>query len=73
LAGFKVYNSDANFVLVKYPAGLKDKLQEAFAQANIIVKFMNEEGLRTHIRITLGRPEVNKRVTAIIKQVAQGI
>ncbi|MDR1809283.1 MAG: aminotransferase class I/II-fold pyridoxal phosphate-dependent enzyme [Prevotella sp.] len=73
LSGFKVYNSDANFVLVKYPAELKEKLQEGFSKANIIVKFMNEEGLRTHIRITLGRPEINKQVIAIIKQAAQGI
>jgi histidinol-phosphate aminotransferase len=73
IAGFKVYNSDANFMLIKYPAELKEKLQERFAQSGIIVKFMNEEGLRTHIRATLGRPEINKQVITIIKQVAQGI
>ncbi len=70
LEGFKVYNSDANFVLVKYPTELKEKLQEALQKDNIIVKFMNEEGLRTHMRITLGRTQVNQRVVEIIKSVA---
>lgn len=70
IEGFKVYNSDANFVLVKYPTELKEKLQEAFKAQNIVVKFMNEEGLRTHMRITLGTTAINKQVVDIIKQVA---
>jgi histidinol-phosphate aminotransferase len=70
LPGFKVYNSDANFILIKYPIELKDKLQEAFAKANIVVKFMNEEGLRSHLRITLGAPAVNRQVIEIIKNAA---
>jgi len=70
IEGFKVYNSDANFVLVKYPTDLKQKLKDAFAAANIVVKFMDEDGLRTHMRITMGRPEVNKQVVDIIKNVA---
>lgn len=68
--GFKVYNSDANFVLVKYPTELKEKLQEAFKAANIVIKFMNEEGLRTHMRITIGTSDINKQVIEIIKQAA---
>lgn len=68
--GFKVYNSDANFVLVKYPEQLQEQLQKALTEANIIVKFMNEEGLRTHMRITLGTSETNKKVVEIIKNIA---
>lgn len=70
LEGFKVYNSHANFVLVKYPAELKQPLQDAFKAENIVVKFMDEEGLRTHMRITLGRNDVNRKVVDIIKEVA---
>jgi Histidinol-phosphate/aromatic aminotransferase and cobyric acid decarboxylase len=70
LPGFKVYNSDANFVLVKYPIELKEKLQKAFAEQHIAVKFMNEEELNSHMRITLGTTEINKQVVHIIQQVA---
>lgn len=71
LDGFKVYNSHANFVLVKYPEELKEKLQKAFQAANLVIKFMNEEGLRTHLRITLGTSPINRKVVDIIKQVAR--
>lgn len=71
LEGFKVYNSDANFVLVKYPIELKDKIAEALKRENIVVKFMNEEGLRTHMRITLGTTPINKKVIETIRLVAQ--
>lgn len=69
IKGFKVYESDANFVLVKYPAELKEKLQEELLKNNIVVKFMNEEGLRTHMRITLGTHDINEKVISIIKSV----
>ncbi|GHT15395.1 histidinol-phosphate aminotransferase [Bacteroidia bacterium] len=70
IPGFKVYNSDANFILIKYPFEWKEKLQEAFAKENIVVKFMNEEGLRSHIRITLGTPVTNRQVIKIIENAA---
>jgi len=70
LKGFKVYNSDANFVLVKYPVELKEKIQDELKKDNIIVKFMNEEGLRSHMRITLGTTPVNEKVVEIIRRVA---
>lgn len=70
IEGFKVYKSDANFVLVKYPIAIKESLQEEFKKENIVVKFMNEEGLQTHMRITLGTNSINKRVIDIIRKVA---
>jgi histidinol-phosphate aminotransferase len=42
LPGFKVYESVANFVLIKYPIVLKERLQKAFADEDYKVKFMNE-------------------------------
>ena len=71
LPGFKVYRSVANFILIKYPPALKDALQRAFAQAHYKVKFMNEPGLETHLRITLGRAKQNREVADVILKIAQ--
>jgi histidinol-phosphate aminotransferase len=70
LDGFKVYDSVANFILVKYPIELKEALQEAFKEENYKVKFMNEPDINTHLRITLGRPEQNDVVIRTIKEIA---
>lgn len=70
LPGFKVYRSVANFVLVKYPIALKEPLQQAFAEEEYKVKFMNEPDINTHLRITLGRPEQNRVVIDTIKRIA---
>ena len=67
LPGFKVYESVANFVLIKYPIVLKERLQKAFADEDYKVKFMNEPDINTHLRITLGRPEQNRIVIDTIK------
>lgn len=70
LNGFTVYKSHANFILVKYPIELKEKLQKALNKEHIIVKFMNEDNLNSHMRITLGQTNVNKQVVEIIKKTA---
>ena len=70
LPGFKVYRSVANFILIKYPIELKEALQKAFAGENYKVKFMNEPDINTHMRITLGREEQNRKVCDVILKVA---
>lgn len=70
LDGFKVYDSSANFILIKYPIELKEELKQRFADAHYKIKFMNDPGLETHLRITLGRPEQNDFVIRTIKEVA---
>lgn len=70
LPGFKVYESVANFVLIKYPVALKEALQKAFAEQSYKVKFMNEPDINSHLRITLGRPEQNRIVIDTIKEIA---
>ena len=70
LPGFKVYESVANFILIKYPIELKEALQKAFAKQSYKVKFMNEPDINTHLRITLGRPEQNRIVIDTIKKIA---
>ena len=70
LPGFKVYKSVANFVLIKYPIELKERLQKAFAEQDYKVKFMNEPDIDTHMRITLGRREQNRLVCDTILRIA---
>jgi histidinol-phosphate aminotransferase len=70
LPGFKVYKSVANFILIKYPIELKERLQKAFAEQNYKVKFMNEPDIDTHMRITLGRREQNRLVCDTILRIA---
>ena len=69
LEGFKVYHSEANFILVKYPISLKSQLQNAFKAKDLIIKFMNEEDINTHMRITLGTQKQNRLVIDTIKEV----
>ena len=71
LPGFKVYRSYANFILVRYPIALKEALQKEFAQESYKVKFMNEPGIDTHMRITLGRAEQNRKVCDVILKIAR--
>lgn len=68
LTGFKVYQSNANFILVKYPIALKEKLQTALKSQGYLIKFMNEPDINTHMRITLGTPAQNAEVIHIIKE-----
>ena len=70
LPGFIVYESVANFILIKYPIALKKALEEAFAAQNYKVKFMNEPDINEHMRITLGLPEQNRIVIDTIKRIA---
>ncbi|MCB2204517.1 histidinol-phosphate aminotransferase family protein [bacterium] len=58
--GFKVFRSWANFILVKIPEDLMAPLKEYLTGKGLIVKFMNEELLHSHMRITLGTQEQNR-------------
>jgi len=71
LPGFKVYKSIANFILIKYPIELKEALQAAFAEESYKVKFMNEPDINSHLRITLGRREQNRKVADMILKIAK--
>lgn len=68
LPGFQVYQSQANFVLVKYPTAWKEKLQTALKAQGYWIKFMNEPDLNAHMRITLGTHAQNAEVIRIIQE-----
>ena len=70
LPGFKVYKSVANFILIKYPTAIKEKLQKALAANDYKIKFMGDKGLEDCLRITLGTREQIQFVVDTIKQAA---
>jgi histidinol-phosphate aminotransferase len=65
--GFTAYRSYANFILVKIPSDIKDTLKGYLTERNMIIKFMNEEGLNRHIRITLGTHHQNCLLLNLIR------
>ncbi len=67
MPGFKAYKSYSNFILVKIPAEIKDDLKKYLTERNMIIKFMNEDGLFQHVRISLGTQEQNKMLMGMIK------
>lgn len=69
LPDFKVYKSVANFILVKYPEEIKETLQAEMTAHDYKIKFMNDKGLESCLRITLGRKEQMESVVRIILQV----
>lgn len=71
LKGFKVFKSDANFLLVKIPKEIYKELKEFMNSKGLIIKFMNEELLNSHLRITLGTQEQNCLVIQAIKEFVQ--
>ena len=66
--GFRAYRSYANFMLVKIPVEIKDSLKKYLTEKDIIVKFMNEDGLDRHIRITMGTHLQNRRLIMLINE-----
>lgn len=67
LEGFKAYRSYANFILVKIPLDVKDDLKKYLTERNMIVKFMSEDGLFNHLRITIGTHKQNISLMEMIK------
>jgi histidinol-phosphate aminotransferase len=67
LEGFKAYKSYANFILVKIPEEIKDDLKKYLTERNMVVKFMAEDGLFNHLRITIGTQEQNRMLLHMIK------
>ena len=72
IPGFKAYRSYANFILVKIPVEIKDPLKKYLTEKDFIVKFMNEDGLNNHIRISLGTHPQNRKLIMLIKSFMKG-
>jgi len=68
LDGWKVFDSDANFIFVKIPVDIKEGLKKFLVERKMIIKFMNEELLNCHLRVTLGTQEQNRLLVDLIKE-----
>ncbi len=70
LDGFKAFESDANFMLVRFPVEHKKVLQDGLKQRGVIVKFLDDPGVTDCIRITIGTRDQNMRVIRAFKDAA---
>ena len=68
IPGFTVFKSDANFILVEIPKEIIAPLKQFLIDKGLIIKFMNEEVINSHMRITLGTQEENRMVVDAIKE-----
>ena len=68
LPGFKVFRSETNFILVEIHQNIMPDLKAFLTERNLIIKFMDEEVLNSHLRITLGTQEQNKMLVKAIKE-----
>ncbi|MGH7682621.1 MAG: aminotransferase class I/II-fold pyridoxal phosphate-dependent enzyme, partial [Candidatus Eiseniibacteriota bacterium] len=53
----RAYDSDANFVLARFPTEITESLDEELRRRNIIIKFFKERGFLDCARITIGTGE----------------
>jgi histidinol-phosphate aminotransferase len=70
LEGFKAFESDANFMLVRFPVAYKKELQQGLKQRGVIVKFLDDPGVTDCIRITIGTRDQNMRVIQAFQEAA---
>lgn len=69
-SGFRCFRSDANFVLVRIPSGLKAPLQRILQDCRIVIKFFSEHAFEDCVRITIGTKEQNRRTIAALEELS---
>ncbi|NQV33733.1 MAG: histidinol-phosphate transaminase [Phycisphaeraceae bacterium] len=67
--GLACQDSHTNFVLVQSPDFPADTLQEQLAARHIFVRYFSVPGLADKLRITVGTPEQNTKLTQVLKQI----
>jgi histidinol-phosphate aminotransferase len=70
LDGFRAFESDANFMLLRYPIEFKKQLADGLKQRSVIIKFLDDPGVTDCIRITIGTRDQNMRVVQAFKESA---
>ena len=68
--GFRVWPSEANFVLARPPDGNARRLHDALREHGILVRYFAEPGLSDKLRITVGTDEQNARLTSVLAGIA---
>jgi histidinol-phosphate aminotransferase len=72
IPGFKIYRSDANFVLGEVPAAHREALKAHLNGLGLLIKFFkNEAFLDDSVRITMGTREQNERLIAAVTAFAR--
>lgn len=65
--GCEIYESEANFVLVKLPEAIIAGLKSDLLQQGLVIKFFTEPAFINHARISLGTEAENARLIAAIE------
>lgn len=68
LPGFTPYKSLANFILVEIPDQIKVPLKNYLLAKGLVIKFMDEDNLRSHVRISIGTQEENRMLMDAVKE-----
>jgi len=73
ISGLKVFQSDANFILFKTPVGQAKTIFESLQAQNILIKNLSasDGALQDCLRVTVGRPDENKRFIAGLSEAVQ--
>ncbi len=66
--GCHAYESEANFILVKFPDWVVPSLKEALDSQGLIIKFFKEECFLGYARISLGTDKENARLLNAVKE-----
>ncbi len=69
--GFKVYPSEANFIMGDFGKRV-DQIYEALLSAGIFVRPLKAYGFPTSLRITIGIEEANAKLIEVIKRTISG-
>ncbi|MBF2067719.1 MAG: histidinol-phosphate transaminase [Calothrix sp. C42_A2020_038] len=68
---FKVWNSQANFILVQSLQQTAEKLYLELKQKGILVRYFNQPGLDDKLRITVGTDNQNQILTDVLTKLNQ--
>ena len=68
--GFRVWPSQANFVLARPADGNARRVYDALRERRILVRYFAEPGLSDKLRITVGTDEQNARLTSALAGIA---
>jgi histidinol-phosphate aminotransferase len=69
--GFTCFRSDANFVLVRIPAKIKEVLRDILKVKGIVIKYFSDAEFPHSIRITLGTHQQNVLVMEALQTIVQ--
>jgi len=67
--GFRVWPSQANFLLTRPPAGDAERIYDALKAVGILVRYFKQPRLDDKLRITVGTEEQNAALLGALKEI----